>query len=121
MIPPMRESFWQKESLLQYTLTLPLGPKHPVLPTLLSRQDRTRKNKTEITFSVIGCIMNDKSYKHLTISQLSDDCLTRLRNSLSLEHSELFIFGSLILEFLISEYFIWNSSSLNSSSRIIHL
>ena len=54
----MGESFWQKKSLLQYTLTLPLGPKDPVLPTLLSRQDRTKENKTKTTFSVIGCIMN---------------------------------------------------------------
>ena len=33
--PPMRESFWQKKSLLQYTMTLLEGPKDPVLPTLL--------------------------------------------------------------------------------------
>ena len=30
----MRESFWQKESFLQYTMTLLQGPKGPVLPTL---------------------------------------------------------------------------------------
>ena len=29
------ESFWQKESLLQYTITLLQGPKDPVLPTLM--------------------------------------------------------------------------------------
>ena len=33
--PPMGESFWQKESLLQYTMTLLQGPKDPVLPTLI--------------------------------------------------------------------------------------
>ena len=32
----MGESFWQKESLLQYTMTLLQGPKHPVLPTLIN-------------------------------------------------------------------------------------
>ena len=32
--PPMGESFWQKEGLLQYTMTLLQGPKNPVLPTL---------------------------------------------------------------------------------------
>ena len=36
--PPMGESFWQKESLLQYAMTLLQGPKDPVLPTLLSIQ-----------------------------------------------------------------------------------
>ena len=29
----MGESFWQKESLLKYTMTLLQGPKDPVLPT----------------------------------------------------------------------------------------
>ena len=33
--PPMEESFCQKESLLQYTMTLLQGPKDPVLPTLI--------------------------------------------------------------------------------------
>ena len=33
--PQMGESFWPKESLLQYTMTLLQGPKDPVLPTLL--------------------------------------------------------------------------------------
>jgi hypothetical protein len=33
--PPMEESFWQKESMLQYTMTLLQGPKDPVLPTLM--------------------------------------------------------------------------------------
>ena len=33
--PPMGESFWQKESLLQYTMTLLQGPKDPVLPILM--------------------------------------------------------------------------------------
>ena len=32
--PPMGESCWQKESLLQYTMTLLQGPKDPVLSTL---------------------------------------------------------------------------------------
>ena len=31
----MGESFWQKESLLQYTMTMLQGPKDPVLPTLV--------------------------------------------------------------------------------------
>ena len=31
---PMGESFWKKESLLQYTMTLLQGPKDRVLPTL---------------------------------------------------------------------------------------
>ena len=36
--PPMGESFCQKESLLQYTMTLllVLGPKDPVLPTIIT-------------------------------------------------------------------------------------
>ena len=33
--PAMGESFWQKESLLQYTMTPLQGPKDPVLPTLM--------------------------------------------------------------------------------------
>ena len=33
--PPIGESFWQKESLLQYTMTLLQGPKDAVLPTLM--------------------------------------------------------------------------------------
>ena len=33
--PAMGESFWQKESLLQYTMTLLQGPKDPVLLTLI--------------------------------------------------------------------------------------
>ena len=34
--PLMGESFWQKESLLQYTMTLLQGPKDPVMPTLVT-------------------------------------------------------------------------------------
>ena len=33
--PPMGESFWQKESLLQYTMTQLQGPKDHVLSTLV--------------------------------------------------------------------------------------
>ena len=32
---PKKKSFWQKDSLLQYTMTLLQGPKDPVLPTLM--------------------------------------------------------------------------------------
>ena len=32
----MGESFWQKDSLLKYTMTLFQGPKDPVLPTLMN-------------------------------------------------------------------------------------
>ena len=36
MVPQaIRESIWQKESLLQYTKTLLQGPKDPVLATLM--------------------------------------------------------------------------------------
>ena len=31
----MEELFWQKDSLLKYTMTLLQGPKDPVLPTLM--------------------------------------------------------------------------------------
>ena len=32
---PIGGSFWQKDSLLQYTMTLLQGPKDPILPTLV--------------------------------------------------------------------------------------
>ena len=33
--PTMKESFWKKESLLQYAITLLQGHKDPVLPSLM--------------------------------------------------------------------------------------
>ena len=43
-VGPIGESFWQKESLLQYTMTLLQSPKDPVLPTLMDMPIKDSEN-----------------------------------------------------------------------------
>jgi hypothetical protein len=62
----MGESFWQKESLLQYSMTLLQGPKDPVLPTL-NYKCHKRFQKGPFLFLLRPCIytwVNEKVIIH---------------------------------------------------------
>ena len=48
----MGESFWQKESLLKYTMTLLQGPKDPILPSLIKVARSYNKIANKVTWLV---------------------------------------------------------------------